>query len=521
MKQKLNSIKIVLSISVILTLMFSSCQKDDNIHTHYNSQENNYSGFIKSQIDFKEFQERLGKYETFRRFEGKFQRDLLKNGEDDFILYMNTDRIVVFSNDSLTTYTLSVITSDYDYLSFTNIIFEERGNNLNTHLVKYTPSESWRTELLEGNKNPFEGDIFILNDLGEILATIENFPVNTKDFSIGSCSVSFEYENTPCCGNTSCCPCTDGNGIDTVVGVIISCISGGDSGGGNQNGGGNTGGGNGGGNTGGGSGNTVFPTDPMEPQGFMMLAYYIEELGGEVDWSYQVILDPEFVQNDCLYGVYEEIGKAPIFNDYLKNFNDNMSVANLRFGYNENFYVDYGDEYSDAMAITIPPQNYLIKIVFNGDPLLGDSNIYGHPKLVIALAFIHEIIHAEIHRKMMSVANLPHVNFNSLSQDQWESLMINLMNDFPGIWDYYLRYMVNNPNPTSFHHEQMASHYRDIVSAVLAQYDNNQQAQNIYQALAWIGLKGTTAWNILSQQEQNSINTTISNYYQNATNVCD
>lgn len=225
-----------------------------------------------------------------------------------------------------------------------------------------------------------------------------------------------------------------------------------------------------------------------------------------------VILDPEFTNNQKLYEVYTDMGKAPAFNNYLNNFNSEMRVANLRFGYDVYFGANHS-EYTTAAAITIPPQNYLIQIIFNGDPALPDSRIDNQPKLIIALTFIHEMIHAEIFRKLMSVANLPHVNFENLPQQQWETFMISLMNHFPGIWDYYLRYEVQNPNPSPFQHQQMAQHYRSIIVSAISQYDNFQQPASVYEALAWIGLKNTVAWNNLSPAQQITINTIISNYY--------
>lgn len=47
-------------------------------------------------------------------------------GGDDFIVEVNTERIVEFSGDSVTTYTFNVKTSNEENESFTNLILFER-----------------------------------------------------------------------------------------------------------------------------------------------------------------------------------------------------------------------------------------------------------------------------------------------------------------------------------------------------------------------------------------------------------
>jgi len=57
----------------------------------------------------------------------------------------------------------------------------------------------------------------------------------------------------------------------------------------------------------------------------------------------------------------------------------------------------------------------------------------------------------------------------------------------------------------------MAQHYRDIIVQALMEFDNSHSSE-LYEALAWVGLKGTTAWNNLSQAERDSINLLIDNF---------
>lgn len=117
------------------------------------------------------------------------------------------------------------------------------------------------------------------------------------------------------------------------------------------------------------------------------------------------------------------------------------------------------------------------------------------------------MIHAEIYRKLLSVAGKPEIQFN-------QAQLLQLKDNYPGLYDYYMRYKFNIPlgqTPTEPQHEAMAMHYRSIIEQVLREYDNSLP-QSLYQALAWEGLKNTIAWNKLSSTEKTNIDTIIANF---------
>lgn len=236
---------------------------------------------------------------------------------------------------------------------------------------------------------------------------------------------------------------------------------------------------------------------------------------GDVNYVDKIILDISFKNNPCLLGVYDEMIKnSTIANDYLNNFDTNMSVANLMF---------LGDNTvnSSINAFTTPPENYLIKITFN-------TNNLNRSKLSIGRTFIHELIHAEIFKKLLSLSNNSSINLT-------QSDLILVKDNFPGLFDYYVRYKFNVPSGqvlTEPQHQMMAQHYRGIISDAIKQFDNNQNPQEIYDSLAWIGLMGdgpingttgltsnpTVAWQNLTPIERLSINNIITSFESNTAN---
>jgi hypothetical protein len=142
-----------------------------------------------------------------------------------------------------------------------------------------------------------------------------------------------------------------------------------------------------------------------------------------------------------------------------------------------------------------------------------DNGVKKRPNLLVAKTIIHEVIHAELYRKLLSLANQGSLDFSGWSQQQQINYTITLRDNFPGIYDYYRRYK-------DWQHAQMATHYRETLARMLQEYDigtvvpNNQQPQQLYMDLAWEGLRypDISTWNDLPQTEKDRINSVISNY---------
>lgn len=142
---------------------------------------------------------------------------------------------------------------------------------------------------------------------------------------------------------------------------------------------------------------------------------------------------------------------------------------------------------------------------------------------------IHEILHAEMYRKMLDAVRAAEISSNNLNWRDWPNgtdfgdFIESLENKYFGIFDYYTRYRIpvgNNPN--DWQHEQMAQHYRDVIKQALTDYDSTlTNAQK--EALSWIGLNEANikAWQNLAQPERDTISNTITQISNTFSDECD
>ena len=211
-----------------------------------------------------------------------------------------------------------------------------------------------------------------------------------------------------------------------------------------------------------------------------------------------VIVDPTFENNPCLKGVYDKLGGAPTFQNYLKEYDGDFSLIDLKLS------VGVDAQYSLAGAVTYKPINSLIEIKFNPNKL-------NTPPLNIARTFIHEMIHAETYRKLLILSEEEEI--------PWSSAFIeSIKNNEKEIAHYYMMYKYEIPlggSPSEPQHEYMAQLSRKIITDVMKQFDSSQ-SDDVYNALAWIGLIGegepnpltglppqpTAAWVAIPQAER-------------------
>lgn len=201
------------------------------------------------------------------------------------------------------------------------------------------------------------------------------------------------------------------------------------------------------------------------------------------DWENPNIVKPtaKFKNHAKINAIFNQAKTAANFRQYLENFEPTFSVAHLMF--------DIGNiNNSNWLAYTSPPQNFWIKITFNKGKDWANT-----PKIVIAETFMHEIIHAEIYRKLLSLASVNgNIDTNAVTQQM-------LNHNYPGLFDYYVRYTKDN---TDAQHNLMAGHYVSIMVNFLKQVYGTQYSDLVYKSIVWLDMKNTTAWNLLSQTER-------------------
>jgi len=124
----------------------------------------------------------------------------------------------------------------------------------------------------------------------------------------------------------------------------------------------------------------------------------------------------------------------------------------------------------------------------NIDLTIASNLIDSLPSISIGLALLHEGIHAEIYRKLLSIHGPNNLNATN----------------FPSMFNMYLQYNLEK----GFSHEFMANYYVNTIATALRQYDNNKFDIEYYKAYAWTGLKET---NYYSNNLNSTFKTGIAN----------
>ncbi|MDQ8140840.1 hypothetical protein [Chryseobacterium sp. CFS15] len=201
------------------------------------------------------------------------------------------------------------------------------------------------------------------------------------------------------------------------------------------------------------------------------------------DWADPNRVKPtsRFKNHTKLNGIYNKIKTAANFKQYLENFEPTFSVAHLMFDLD-------ATQNPNALAETNPPSNYWIKIIFN-----KNKDWENTPKAVIADTFMHEMIHAEIYRKLISLASTNgNIDVNKITADL-------LQHNYPGLFDYYVRFTKGDADAQ---HQLMAAHYVNIMVNFLKQVYGSQYTDIEYRTIVWMGMQDTKAWNLLPEVDR-------------------
>lgn len=221
-----------------------------------------------------------------------------------------------------------------------------------------------------------------------------------------------------------------------------------------------------------------------------------------------ILTDPSFqgTKVECIFEKLKNTNTG--FRSMIQKFDGDFPVAHLRFKTAALSPLD--------AAITSVPDNsalsddYIIDITFN-----SNTNSQGHfnfrPSLLSAKTLAHEVIHAEMYRKLMSLAKQGHLDFSGWDIQQQKNYVLSIKDNFPGIYDYMRRYK-------GWQHEQMAEHYRDVMIDIMKSYGGDTWDDQIYSDLSWEGLKSTSSWSSLSSAEKARIEGVIDTFIKNYNN---
>nr|WP_139235936.1 hypothetical protein [Algoriphagus locisalis] len=232
-------------------------------------------------------------------------------------------------------------------------------------------------------------------------------------------------------------------------------------------------------------------------------------IGGNYNEYYIVKRDSTFIDTkaDCIYEKLRNSSEG--FKKMIQKFDYTFSVSDLLFTQNNNLP-------SGNYGRVLPPQNGNITVEFS------NMNLGMISDLGSAVSFAHEIIHAEIYRKMLSAAKTGSLDPNNMSPQQQIDYVNNLRQNFPGLYDYY----IDRFKPT-WNHNMMAQHYIHSISNIIKEFDNNRLPSQVYDDISWAGLKiledesESIAWSNLSGTDQDRILLNLNNYFHNGPSTCN
>lgn len=200
------------------------------------------------------------------------------------------------------------------------------------------------------------------------------------------------------------------------------------------------------------------------------------------DWLSPNIVKPTeaFVKHEKLNRIYEEAKKSERFKKYLQKFEPEASVAHLMF--------NIGNTENNSLADTRVPNEYWIEIIFN-----KNIDWDNRPEIVVAYAFIHEVIHAEMYRQLLEVAN----KNGSIDLVKLQQYVNN--NNKKELFNEYIK---NATKASNYQHDIMAKKYINVVVDFLKEMYESNYTDKEYLTIAWMGVQNTNAWNNLPKKER-------------------
>jgi hypothetical protein len=202
---------------------------------------------------------------------------------------------------------------------------------------------------------------------------------------------------------------------------------------------------------------------------------------GGTSTSYRdTTMAPEFVKNEKAMCALSKLMENNFFKNTLNNFIGQTKNIDLTFKLG---YITQEPGFITVGNTVVKPNTWNSK---NIDLILASNILDNLSSIEVATALLHEGIHAEIYRKLLSIhgpSNLDNQNF-------------------PSMFNMYQQYSISQ----GFSHEYMANYYVEIMANAIKEYDKSKFGIEYYKAIAWNGLKGTNYYETsLTQADKTEI----------------
>ncbi len=211
--------------------------------------------------------------------------------------------------------------------------------------------------------------------------------------------------------------------------------------------------------------------------------------------------------------IYKKLITSSEFENIIKKFDGDFSVANLKFemkdlGNNKRGVTKYPKKiYPDKTSINF---EYLIKIRLNNNS--SDAGVNQRPNLLVAKTIAHEVFHAEISRELIRIVSSYDVTLHKKELDKKKIAKALKAYNYGDILKYYSA-------AKKWQHNLIVDKYKKTLEKILKVYDGGKHSDQFYSDIAWEGLNKSgsdtelaTKWKKISTKEKNRINKVIKNY---------
>ena len=204
----------------------------------------------------------------------------------------------------------------------------------------------------------------------------------------------------------------------------------------------------------------------------------------------EIFVTPSFKDSKVMPHYTKLLKDSKLMRRFTRFFDGKKSVAHLRLEVE-----DIPDSKTEdgkrktVVAHTIPPKDYMVKIVFNA------RLVNQLPPEVLATSILHEYLHAHLFATMLSRCGGRSSIIGELKQ-------IFNASDYPGLADYYSRFKGDNEH---FTHELYGPHYQKDFVDIIYNHFGGEIPRNKCEALFWIGLEDTRAYKQLPEPKRKQI----------------